>query len=122
LGAPGAGVPTLGRALGATLGLPYFDSDDYFWLSTEPPFTQRGQPRAAALRRRCRGRPRPSGAHGGLSGLGGWLRRQQHRGQPHPGQSHRLARALYLPGARIARWPNRGRARGGSAGRSANFI
>ncbi|HEV2483277.1 MAG TPA: shikimate kinase [Puia sp.] len=38
-GASGAGVTTLGQALAARLSLPYFDSDDYFWYATDPPFT-----------------------------------------------------------------------------------
>jgi adenylate kinase family enzyme len=38
LGASGSGVTTLGRALAARLGCPCFDSDDYFWLPTEPPY------------------------------------------------------------------------------------
>lgn len=40
-GASGTGVTTLGHALSAQLALPYFDTDSYFWLPTEPPFTQR---------------------------------------------------------------------------------
>lgn len=40
-GASGAGVTTLGHALSTELALPYFDTDTYFWLLTEPPFTQR---------------------------------------------------------------------------------
>jgi adenylate kinase family enzyme len=40
-GASGAGVTTLGEALSQQLGVPYFDTDAYFWLPTEPPFTQR---------------------------------------------------------------------------------
>jgi adenylate kinase family enzyme len=43
-GASGTGVSTLGEALGAVLGLPYFDSDDYFWKATDPPFTERCPP------------------------------------------------------------------------------
>ena len=43
-GAAGAGVTTLGRALSATLGWPYFDTDDYFWLPAKPDFTQRRPP------------------------------------------------------------------------------
>lgn len=43
-GAAGAGVTTLGHALSATLGCPYFDTDDYFWLPTLPPFTARRAP------------------------------------------------------------------------------
>ncbi len=45
-GASGAGVTTLGEALSAQLDVPYFDTDTYFWLPTEPPFTQR-RPAAA---------------------------------------------------------------------------
>ena len=40
-GAAGAGVTTLGEALGGALAVPYFDSDAYFWEATEPPFTRR---------------------------------------------------------------------------------
>jgi adenylate kinase family enzyme len=42
MGASGAGVTTLGRALATTLALPCHDTDDYFWLPTNPPYrTQR---------------------------------------------------------------------------------
>jgi len=40
-GASGSGVTTLGTALAAALGLPYFDSDAYFWQPSDPPFTVR---------------------------------------------------------------------------------
>ncbi|HEX8657740.1 MAG TPA: adenylate kinase [Hymenobacter sp.] len=40
-GASGSGVTTLGTALGEALGVPYFDSDDYFWAASTPPFTVR---------------------------------------------------------------------------------
>ncbi len=46
-GASGTGVSTLGQALAENINLPYFDSDDFFWENTNPPFTQR---RAAKLR------------------------------------------------------------------------
>jgi adenylate kinase family enzyme len=39
LGASGSGTTTLGRALAARLQYPHFDTDDYFWLPTDPPFT-----------------------------------------------------------------------------------
>jgi adenylate kinase family enzyme len=39
LGASGSGTATLGRALAARLQYPHFDTDDYFWLLTDPPFT-----------------------------------------------------------------------------------
>ncbi|MDR3715484.1 MAG: hypothetical protein P4L51_21965 [Puia sp.] len=38
-GASGSGVSTLGRALSERLDLPYFDSDEYFWERSDPPFT-----------------------------------------------------------------------------------
>jgi adenylate kinase family enzyme len=38
LGASGSGTTTLGRALARHLDHPHFDTDDYFWLPTEPPF------------------------------------------------------------------------------------
>ncbi|ANW00637.1 hypothetical protein [Bradyrhizobium icense] len=38
MGAPGAGVTSLGRALASTLAVPHHDTDDYFWLPTDPPY------------------------------------------------------------------------------------
>ena len=38
-GASGSGVTTLGWELSRRSGIPYFDSDDYFWETTDPPFT-----------------------------------------------------------------------------------
>jgi adenylate kinase family enzyme len=40
-GASGSGTSTLGRALAGKLRCAYFDVDDYFWLPTKPPFTQK---------------------------------------------------------------------------------
>jgi len=37
-GASGSGTTTLGRDLAAQLGCDHFDSDDYYWLPTEPPY------------------------------------------------------------------------------------
>ena len=39
LGASGSGTTTLGRALAACLQCPHFDTDDYFWVLTDPPYT-----------------------------------------------------------------------------------
>ena len=44
MGASGSGVTTLGKKLAAMLGLPYFDSDEYFWQESEPPFTIKRAP------------------------------------------------------------------------------
>jgi adenylate kinase family enzyme len=41
LGASGSGTTTLGRVLAERLQCPHFDTDDYFWLPTDPPYTQR---------------------------------------------------------------------------------
>ncbi|ETX02276.1 MAG: hypothetical protein ETSY1_04195, partial [Candidatus Entotheonella factor] len=41
LGASGSGTTTLGRALVERLNCPHFDTDDYFWLPTDPPFTHK---------------------------------------------------------------------------------
>ena len=40
LSASGSGTTSLGRALAARLQCPHFDTDDYFWLPTDPPYTQ----------------------------------------------------------------------------------
>jgi len=38
-GASGCGVTTLGAGLAARLGVPWHDTDSYFWLPTEPAYT-----------------------------------------------------------------------------------
>lgn len=38
-GASGSGTTTLGRLVAERMGLPHFDTDDFFWERTEPPFT-----------------------------------------------------------------------------------
>ncbi len=40
-GASGSGVTTTGEALAEATGCPYFDSDAYYWLPSEPPFRYR---------------------------------------------------------------------------------
>lgn len=37
VGASGSGTTTLGRALARQLACPHFDTDDFFWLPSEPP-------------------------------------------------------------------------------------
>lgn len=39
LGASGCGTTTLGRAISKNFGYTHFDSDDYFWQPTDPPYT-----------------------------------------------------------------------------------
>jgi len=74
-GASGMGVSTLGGALGAALRLPYFDSDDYFWEASAPPFTLRCPPARRDARLAHNLARHPSWLVGGSSvGWGGqWL-------------------------------------------------
>jgi len=43
-GASGAGVSTLGRAVAVRLGIPHFDTDDFYWLPSDPPYRHRRAP------------------------------------------------------------------------------
>ena len=49
LGASGSGTTTLGRVLAGEMAVPHHDTDDYFWLPTDPPFTEK-RPEADRLR------------------------------------------------------------------------
>lgn len=40
-GAPGCGVTTLGRALAARLGAVPIDTDDHYWVDTDPPYREK---------------------------------------------------------------------------------
>jgi adenylate kinase family enzyme len=40
-GASGCGVTTLGKALAARLGAVHIDTDDYYWVATEPPYREK---------------------------------------------------------------------------------
>ncbi|MDR6288283.1 MULTISPECIES: hypothetical protein [Inquilinus] len=40
-GAAGSGTSTLGGALAAATGVPHLDTDDFYWLPTDPPFVQK---------------------------------------------------------------------------------
>jgi adenylate kinase family enzyme len=53
-GASGSGTSTLGSALAHRLGVPHADSDTFFWLPTDPPYTTPRPPddRQALLERR----------------------------------------------------------------------
>ena len=55
-GASGTGTTTLGKAAAQHFGVPHFDSDDYFWLPTDPPFheTRPRELRLALLEPRLR--------------------------------------------------------------------
>src|ERR1043166_8030786 len=41
MGASGAGVTTLGRALADALALSHHDVDDYYWRPTNPPYRKK---------------------------------------------------------------------------------
>jgi adenylate kinase family enzyme len=41
LGASGSGTTTLGAALAVELSVPHEDADRYYWMPTEPPFTEK---------------------------------------------------------------------------------
>ena len=58
-GAACAGVTTLGRALSDRLAVPLVDTDDAYWLPTDPPFTARRLPqeRRALIRQWIAGSP-----------------------------------------------------------------
>ena len=53
-GASGSGTTTLGRALAEALGIDHFDTDDFYWERTDPPFTLKRpvEERRRLLRRR----------------------------------------------------------------------
>jgi adenylate kinase family enzyme len=40
-GASGCGVTTLGRALAARIGAVHIDTDDHFWVATDPPYREK---------------------------------------------------------------------------------
>lgn len=40
-GASGSGTTTLGEYLGREMNLPHFDSDNYYWKKTDPPFVEK---------------------------------------------------------------------------------
>jgi adenylate kinase family enzyme len=69
-GASGSGTTTLGRALAAEFGWQHFDTDDYFWLPTDPPFqARRPGPEMRALLER----DLTASCNGVLSGMvGAW--------------------------------------------------
>jgi adenylate kinase family enzyme len=49
LGASGSGTTTLGRLLAQQLRVPFHDTDEFYWLPTEPPFQEKRE-----IPERCR--------------------------------------------------------------------
>jgi adenylate kinase family enzyme len=39
LGPSGSGTSTLGKVIAERLNIPWYDTDDLFWMKTDPPFT-----------------------------------------------------------------------------------
>jgi adenylate kinase family enzyme len=73
-GASGSGTTTLGRAAAERLAVPHFDSDDYFWVPTNPPYCEI----RPAARRRALLEPKLDASaswvlSGSNSGWGDWL-------------------------------------------------
>jgi adenylate kinase family enzyme len=65
LGASGSGTSTLGAALARRLGVPHADSDSFYWLPTDPPYTT---PRPMEERQALLLRTLPVDAHWVFSG------------------------------------------------------
>ncbi len=58
-GASGAGTTTLGTALADTFGCPHHDTDEFYWLPTDPPYREERDPaeRLRLIERALRGAP-----------------------------------------------------------------
>ena len=56
-GAAGSGTTSVGKAVAHTLQAPFFDTDSYYWLETDPPFTEKRPPpdRVIEIERDIRG-------------------------------------------------------------------
>jgi adenylate kinase family enzyme len=56
-GASGSGTTTLGTAVATALGARFLDTDEYYWVATDPPFTTKRDPaeRVAAIERDVEG-------------------------------------------------------------------
>ncbi|WP_422365795.1 AAA family ATPase [Pelagibius sp.] len=69
-GASGSGTTTLGKALARQLQITHLDTDDFYWLPSEPPFSEA---RPAAERLRLMNKALVQAANWVLSGsVGGW--------------------------------------------------
>lgn len=71
IGASGSGTSTLGQSLALALGIPFFESDDFYHASTDPPF-QRQRPARERYQLLCRDlKPEASWVLSG--GVVGWV-------------------------------------------------
>ena len=41
LGASGSGTTTFGRALASRMSIPFFDTDDFYWMPSNPPYVEK---------------------------------------------------------------------------------
>jgi len=48
-GASGSGTTTLAKAIAREFGFTHLDTDDFFWLKTDPPFTRKRDPASRRL-------------------------------------------------------------------------
>lgn len=69
LGPSGSGTSTLGREIADRMGIPWFDSDDFYWIATDPPFTVK---REIEERKRCLKETLDGNVSWVLSGSGDW--------------------------------------------------
>lgn len=70
-GASGSGTSTLGRALQTQYQYRHLDTDDYFWMPTDPPFTmKRPAAERVALLKEDIGKSRKTVVSGSLCGWG----------------------------------------------------
>lgn len=105
-GASGTGTSSLARALATRLDSQQFDTDDFFWRPTEPPFTDRRTPPERLSLMREVFLPRSDWV---LSGsLCGW-------GDPAIGRFTHVVFLTMMPGQRLARLRARERRRYGDA-------
>ena len=108
-GAAGAGTTTLASALAARWSVPHVDADDYFWLPTDPPYSEVREPGARVDLMGSIFLPRPAWV---LSGsVMGW-------GEPARDVMERVELVVLLtlaPSVRMARVEERQRRRYGSA-------
>lgn len=69
-GAPGCGTTSLGRALAARIGAVHIDTDDHYWVATDPPYREKRD--VAERLRRIRGEQERTGRWVLSGTLDGW--------------------------------------------------
>lgn len=106
LGASGSGTSTLGAALADRMGVAHLDSDDFYWLRTDPPYqTPRSVPERVALLRKALD---AAGAWVLSGSLAGW-------GDPFMADFELVVFVYTAPEVRLPRLAERERRRYGAA-------